>query len=511
MYQSKLYVCVDVSDTLLKQRITSALREYNNKDMQVITLVNIQAIIENMYVLLITDNELNVVKVANTVATKPYIILNSINNDISADVFTVGYLRNDSNIKEVRITIQTALDFISTSANYWMYHYLLETLLDMSPNMIWFKDAIGRHTLVNKEFSKIVGKSVEECINKEHPDIWGISWEEYNSSDFACRKSENEIIENRKMGVFEESVKVGDNTKQLITYKSPLFDVFGGLIGTCGIGKDYTDFTNISLELDILISSLPFPIFICDENYNIVSMNNSAESLTGFNEDSNINYNDWKSMTLQHIEDNSSTIIYRVKNSVIEVMLEVLEQPIKDYSENISGYFCMLRDVTHSRLYEKMLRESAIIDSLTGLYTRRYFNEVLAKFLNKEVTVLYIDVDHFKDVNDTYGHSKGDDVLRIVSSNISDVCRKYTSFRIGGDEFAVIANGRIDDNEIQVIGNLINEHVTEDLARDGEINIPIKVSIGSNYVYELTDIESFIDEADKAMYDVKVQHHNNNV
>jgi len=76
-------------------------------------------------------------------------------------------------------------------------------------------------------------------------------------------------------------------------------------------------------------------------------------------------------------------------------------------------------------------------DKLTGLYTRRVLDVDLLS-LKKRYSVAMIDVDHFKKFNDTYGHSSGDDVLRLVGSRLKELGRKAKVYRYGGEEFTVV-------------------------------------------------------------------------
>lgn len=103
-----------------------------------------------------------------------------------------------------------------------------------------------------------------------------------------------------------------------------------------------------------------------------------------------------------------------------------------------------VRDITERKEAEKELKRLATTDGLTGLFNRRYFMELAEKQLKlairyeKPFSLLMFDLDHFKSINDTYGHDVGDDVLRNVAKTMSDTLRSTDIFgRIGGEEFAV--------------------------------------------------------------------------
>lgn len=402
--------------------------------------------------------------------------------------------------------IKSLLSKIKSDYDCWIYKHYLQTILDSSPDMAWFKDLQGRHIILNKEFGNVVDKPVESCLNKEHPDIWGIPWEEYYSSDFACRKSEDEIAKSGKTGVFEEKVLTKGKMKQFITYKSPLYDPFGNLIGTCGIGHDCTDFSNIGLQIDIIISSMPFPIFICDQDFNIIRMNSSAERMTNhYGDDTSFRYLEWKNRYLYKVEEKEYGAVYQLTDNNGLLYIECIEKPINDYFGNATGYFCMFRDITYMRLYEKIMFDAANTDELTGLYNRRYFYNFINDNKNKEMTLIYMDLDHFKEINDNFGHTKGDEVLKKIAEIIREYFSDDINIRLGGDEFATLVIGESDLNEIKDKIKKIKHDVKRVIPRGSVKGFGLSSGIASNDGSKTT--KDFVKEADKLMYRNKDKHH----
>ena len=98
------------------------------------------------------------------------------------------------------------------------------------------------------------------------------------------------------------------------------------------------------------------------------------------------------------------------------------------------------------------LEQAALTDSLTGMQNRRYFDDALREYLeefrriSKPVGLMILDLDHFKEVNDTHGHDVGDEVLRAVASCLKDMTRYHDVVaRLGGEEFAVVAPNMDND------------------------------------------------------------------
>ncbi len=165
--------------------------------------------------------------------------------------------------------------------------------------------------------------------------------------------------------------------------------------------------------------------------------------------------------------------------------------------------------VQNSRLYEQM-RQMAITDTVTGLNTRRHFTSLgrseveRALRYDRKCSVLMVDLDHFKRVNDTYGHNTGDQVLQAVA----DVCRQALRAtdivgRWGGEEF-VIMLPEADRDGASLIAERIRRMMAErDILASRDI-IRVKVSIGvATLNPECCSLETLIDSADRALYMAK--------
>lgn len=113
--------------------------------------------------------------------------------------------------------------------------HFLEALSDSSPNLIWFKDKDGVHERVNKSFCHVVSKTREQVQGRRHAYIWDVE-----EDDPACIESERIVMERRETVVSEESVQTPEGIRLLTTYKSPLYDLDGSVMGTVGLATDIT-------------------------------------------------------------------------------------------------------------------------------------------------------------------------------------------------------------------------------------------------------------------------------
>ncbi len=138
--------------------------------------------------------------------------------------------------------------------------------------------------------------------------------------------------------------------------------------------------------------------------------------------------------------------------SGLEYEVEGSCAPIHTPEGEIMGGVLVMRDVTEDREMHRKLLWQADHDSLTSLMNRRAFEERLARTLSSKragdfpMSILYIDLDHFKPVNDTVGHAAGDELLRRIASLMQDRIRDTDVLaRMGGDEFAIVLNACPDD------------------------------------------------------------------
>lgn len=142
--------------------------------------------------------------------------------------------------REMKFRFRKWQETYKMSKDFWQNRNYLDSLINSVPHLIWFKDKEGAHMKVNDYFCKAVNKTMEQIEGRGHYYIWDIDPDEYAKGEFICMESEYEVMDKRKTCIFDETVKIGDSMRQLETYKSPLFDLDGSVMGTVGIAVDVT-------------------------------------------------------------------------------------------------------------------------------------------------------------------------------------------------------------------------------------------------------------------------------
>ncbi len=136
---------------------------------------------------------------------------------------------------EIRFRYERWCQEYKMSRDYWETQHFLETTINNVPNLVWYKDKNGVHEKVNNSFCHTVGKTKQQVEGQRHAYIWDVE-----QDDPACIESEEEVMRHRRTFVSEELVQTGTGTRTLMTYKSPLYDLDGSVMGTVGVAIDVT-------------------------------------------------------------------------------------------------------------------------------------------------------------------------------------------------------------------------------------------------------------------------------
>ncbi|MBB4052908.1 diguanylate cyclase (GGDEF)-like protein/PAS domain S-box-containing protein [Devosia subaequoris] len=336
---------------------------------------------------------------------------------------------------------------------------------------------------------------------------------------------------------YRERTRDGDYIWILSRGRPVEWDAQGTPIRTIGTDTDITHLKLMEQELAaekerlrITLEAVADGMISTDLDGRIIFMNPAAEILTGSNAATTVGQtaSDVFRLRSERGEEKlpcpvrtclaQSTQIRIDDDSVLCALdgprrdIRATASPVFDAAGTLTGAVLVFQDVTQSRALQRQLAHSASHDDLTGLPNRASFERALsaaivsARHGPREHSLVYLDLDRFKPVNDTAGHAAGDALLKQVAQTIRGVCRSHDlAARIGGDEFAIvledcsIAHGReVADKIVRAIGALAFSWAGRDYSIGASAGVTI---IGAQPASPL----GFMGEADAACYAAKAQ------
>ena len=278
----------------------------------------------------------------------------------------------------------------------------------------------------------------------------------------------------------------------------------------------------------VTLKSIGDAVITTDENARVTYMNPLAEELTGWKTEESrgvpIDYpfrivNEYTRASVDNPVERAlrQGVIVGLANHTLllrrdgrEFSIEDSAAPIRDDDEKVCGCVIVFRDVTEKRRLEQRVTYQANYDALTDLPNRHLFQDRLSQSIAQGyrsghlVALLYLDVDHFKNINDRLGHPFGDRILVELGRRFKTTIRETdTIARIGGDEFAVILRDLSDRTEALALGRRLMHEAALPLQVSGS-RADLTVSIGvALYPDDGTDATALVRNADIALYQVK--------
>lgn len=280
-------------------------------------------------------------------------------------------------------------------------------------------------------------------------------------------------------------------------------------------------------RLQTTLSSIGEGVALIDADCRIEFLNPAAEQLCGWNYQQALHRpvaEVFKSVDNQNqhittaLEDSLHATEQVRKHSVLHCkggqkhIVEELATPLYDRHSKPVGAVSVFRDVTEAQQKTEELAHAAAHDALTGLPNRNLLKDrarlaiARAQRKHESFALLFLDLDHFKEINDRMGHATGDALLLDVAHRLTDCVREEdTIARLGGDEFVVLLEGPTHEREVKAVADKILDTLRKPYQL-GTRSTNISVSIGASlYPDDGRDTESLLVHADTAMYRAKQQ------
>ena len=412
-----------------------------------------------------------------------------------------------------------------------IYSEYQRAVLDNFPFLVWLKDRESRLLAANVAYAHACGfDSSDALIGLSDRDVWPADLADAYQAD------DREVLASDRTKHVEELIEhVSQPRRWFETYKSPV-RLEGRVIGTVGFARDITDRKRRADELEQLVVRLQraettiekcqTSIFWHDAAGKVLRVNDHACRSLGYSRDELIGLCPWDFDPDFHPEDWAPFWAALKEQGSYRLESRHRRKDGTLFSIEVTANYVLLgdmeldfvfvNDITDRKRMQEALREQAIRDPLTGLFNRRYLDETLPRELSRcqrsgePLAVAMLDLDHFKQFNDAYGHEAGDVVLRAVGDLLGHSLRAGDlPCRYGGEELTLILHGStLEDARLRLDTLRRGIRQLHLLYRESELPA-ITVSIGvAEAGSEETDATALLGRADAALYQAKARGRN---
>ncbi|WP_432363983.1 PAS domain S-box protein [Sporosarcina sp. UB5] len=425
--------------------------------------------------------------------------------------------------QNIMIVITDLSDLIETRNKLQKTTEQLRFFYESSAEAMDIIDLDGNVVQVNKAFEEMYGWKAEEVIGRPMPTIPAKQTEQVNRD--RARLLNNESIR----GLEVECLKKDGTLIPVSITLSPLHDEHGNVIAFSGISRDISERKRIEEALissekkyRLIAENMTDLVTIIDENGVITYASPSVTPVLGFP----LEYYEGENVSDRvHPEDlpeiirrlyslfqsrGSAEIEFRCEHKAKEwIWLEAKGTYFVDGKSDESFLLVVSRVIEEKKMMREKLAHMAFHDELTGLPNRRLFKDIVTQTLKEakrnkeECALLYMDIDKFKWVNDNFGHSIGDKLLKLFPERVSLSLRKSDVLaRQGGDEFLIILPDTNEKEAIKIGKRILNSLQEE--WQIGEHCFTTTSSIGiATFPKDGTAMEQLMANADTALYKAK--------
>ncbi len=390
-----------------------------------------------------------------------------------------------------------------------------EVLFETLPVPVFVKNAAGEYTDCNDAFERYTGLERRSIIAKTAFAVMDPRIAKAHTDQ------DRELTVTWGQRSYEEAVPfVGGTTRLSSLTKAVFCDSTGNLGGIVGVIHDLTEGLPSEERLQAILEQSPIGVSVSRrDDGKIIFVNTRFAELIGLTREDLIGRQARDYYLDRHQRErvidrlrsfgsvtNMEVQFRRADGSSFWTLFTVNQAVIQGVQVNLAWIY----DYTDRRNMEEALRDMASRDPLTGIYNRRSFMELARSQLarahrfNEPMSVFVLDVDHFKRINDSYGHATGDDALRMVAGGCQAILREYDILgRLGGEEFVVVLPGATAE-ESRVVAERVRRHLSRMAIPGPEGRFHLTSSIGISTLDSAYDtLEKAIHRADLALYRAK--------
>ncbi len=405
----------------------------------------------------------------------------------------------------------------------------LSLALDHIPAYIYMKNLQHQYVYANKPTLELFGCSAEALIGSDDSRFFPPETVAH------LNKIDTRVFESQQDNA-EQVVSCDDDGRQRVYWevKTPIYDDEdpGKLWGLCGISSDITTLKQQEAALQesekrfhSTFASAPIGMAIVGLDGHFLQVNEALANILGYTVSQlqrktfqQITFPDDLQLDVAKFEQLRDGLIkdyqlekryFHKKGNVIWVSLSV--SVVRDEADRALYFIAQIQDITERKYLMDRLANQARVDYLTNLSNRRYFMEQAEAELHRALryetplAMLMIDIDHFKHINDSYGHKTGDLVLQKLSEMLKHSLREVDVLgRIGGEEFAILLPESKLENAVEVAERLREQVENAKLIEDKGEPLRFTVSIGVALLDgKNKTLDSLFSSADEALYKAK--------
>ncbi|OEU59589.1 MAG: hypothetical protein BA870_02535 [Desulfuromonadales bacterium C00003094] len=395
------------------------------------------------------------------------------------------------------------------------------SLVETASDWIWEVDTTGRYTYASARVQDLLGYAPAEVLGKTPFELMPLAIAKKSQEKFQS------FADSGQPFYLMENVNLHQDGREIVLETSgvPFFDEHGKLAGYRGVDRDITDRKRIQEELHLakyaLDSSLA-PTIMSDLQGRTTYVNKAFLDIAGHSSEEEVLGSDAFAF---HVNSNKVSLVREaLKNKGewrgellaktkegLEIDVELLSNIVKNPAGEPLARMGSFLDITEKKKAEQEVRRLAYFDDLTGLPNRTLLMDHMelafgsAVRASNSAAVLLLDLDNFKQINDTLGHAKGDLLLKQVAQRLRTEIRKgETVARWGGDEFVLLLPDVNNEMAVASVARKIMELLTEHTYDLDGSEVYSSASIGiALYPQNGLDSETLLKHADTAMYEAK--------